>query len=168
MTFSNHMIDPKTKGIISIDPATRRSRNFPDPAANPSSTRGFTSSEARRGAASIFERNQVRTKLGNSTSSGTRGAAGKQGFGSRRNDLSSFGGRGGTVRPPPTNYGIGRSQAGIGSRNMGDRSLRREGSFGKSSGMGSGSPMGGRSFGEFRGGSGGLGSQGFSGGGSRR
>ena len=166
--FSNHMIDPKTKGIVSIDPATRRTRNFPHTAANVSSTRGFTSSGARRGAASIFERSQGQMKLGNSTSSGTRDVAGRQAFTNRNGNLSSFGGRDGTVRPPATNYGMGRSQAGIGSRNTGGSSFRREGRFGNSSGVGSGSPMGGRSFGGFHGGSGGIGSRGSSGGGSRR
>ena len=166
--FSNHVIDPRTRGVVSIDPARRGTRNLPHAAANVSSTRGFTSPEARRGAASIFERSQGRTRLGNSTSSGTRGVAGRQGFGSRSSNLSSFGGRGGTVRPPATNYGMGRSQAGFGSRNMGGSSFRRQGGFHNGSGMGSGSHMGGRSFGGFHGGGGGTGSRGFSGGGSRR
>ena len=166
--FSNHIIDPKTRGVVSIDPATRGTRNLPHTAANVSSTRGLTSPEARRGAASIFERTQGRAKLGNSTSSGTRGVAGRQAFANRNSNLSSFGERAGTVRPPATNYWMGRSQAGIGSRNIGGSSFRRQGGFRNGSGMGSGSHMGGRSFGGFHGGGGGTGSRGSSGGGSRR
>jgi hypothetical protein len=166
--FSTHIIDPKTRGVVSIDPATRGTRNLPHTAANVSSTRGLTSPGARRGAASIFERSQGRRKLGNFTSSGTRGVAGRQAFANRSSNLSSFGGRAGTVKPPATNYWMGRSQAGTDSRNMGGSSFRRQGGFGNGSGMGFGSPMGGRSFGGFHGGGGGTGSRGSSGGGSRR
>jgi len=166
--FSNHIIDPKTRGIVSINPSTRRTRNLPHAAANVSSPRGLSSPGARRGAASIFERSQGRTKPGNSTSLGTRGAAGRQTFTNRSSNLSSFGGRAGTVRPPATNYGMGRGQAGIGSRNMGSTSFRRQGGFGNGSRMGFGSSMGGRSFGGFHGGGGGTGTRGFPGSGSRR
>jgi hypothetical protein len=166
--LSNHIIDPKTRGIASIDPAARRTKNLPHPAANVSSTRGLTSTGARRGAASIFERSQGRTKVGNSTSSGARGVAGRQAFANRSGNLSSFGGRAGTVRPPATNYSTRRGQGGIGSRDMGSSSFRRQGGFGNSSGTGFGSSMGGRSFGGVHGGGSGTGSRGFSGGGSRR
>jgi hypothetical protein len=166
--FSNHAIDPRTRGVVSIDPATRRSRNSPHTAANVSSTRGFTSPEAGRGAASIFERSQGRARSGNSTSFGTRGVTGRQSFTNRNGNLSSFGGRAGTVRPPATNHGMGRSPAGMGSRNMGGSSFSRGGGFGNSRGMGSGSHMGGRSSGGFHAGGGGTGSRGFSGSGSRR
>jgi hypothetical protein len=59
-------------------------------------------------------------------------------------------------------------QAGIGSRNIGGSSFRRQGDFHNGSGMDSGSHMDGRSFGGFHGGDGGTGSRGSSGGGSRR
>jgi hypothetical protein len=166
--FSNHVIDAKTRGVVSIDPAKRGIRNLSHTGVNVSSTREFTSPEARRGAASIFDRSQGRTRPRNSTSSGTRGVAGRQVFTNRSSNLSSFGGRGGTGRPAATNYGMGRSQAGVGSRNREGSSFHREGSFGNSSRIGSGSPMGGRSFGGFHGGVFGTGSRGFSGGGSRR
>jgi hypothetical protein len=166
--FSNHIIDPKTRGVVSIDPARRGTRNLSHTAANVSSTGGLTSPEARRGAASIFERTQGRAKLGNSISSGTRGVAGRQAFSNKSSSLSNFGGRAGTVRPPATNYWMGRSQAGIGSQNIGSSSFRRQGDFGNRSGTGSSSSTGGRSFGGFHGGDGGTGSRGSSGGGSRR
>ena len=165
--ISNHFIDPKTRGVVSVNPATRGTGSLPHTVADVSPRKGLTSPQAVRGAASIFERSQGRTKFGNSISSGTRGVAGRQAFSNKSSNLSSFGGRAGTVRPPATNYWMGRSQAGIGSRNMGGSSFSRQGGFGNRSGTGSGSSTGGRSFGGSHSGGGGIWSQSSSGGGSR-
>ena len=163
--ISNHFIDPRTRRVVSIDPATRGTGKPPHTVADVSHRGGFTSPEAKRGAASIFERSHERAKPGNSISSGTRSAPARQTSPNRSSNLSSFGGRAGTVRPPATNYWMGRSQAGIVPRNMGVSPFSRQGGFGNRSGMSFGSSMGGRSFGGFH--SGGFGSKGSVGGGGR-
>jgi len=144
--ISNHFIDPRTRGVVPIDPATRGTGRLPHTFADASPGRGFTSPQAVRGAASIFERSQGPAKLGNATSSGS-------------------GGKVATARPPANNYWMGRrSQAGIVSRNMGGSPFSHWGGFGTHSGMGFGSSTNGRSFGGFHGGYS-TGSRGSSGGG---
>ncbi len=72
---SNHFINPVSKTVVRVDPVGRRTgKGFST--ANISHNRGFHSTEARRGAASIFERN--------------RGQA----FTHRDNKTSNFSGRG--------------------------------------------------------------------------
>ena len=54
--ISNHFTDPKTRTVSRVDP---RNGRMVTPAVSGSRERGFHSTEARRGAASIFERSRV-------------------------------------------------------------------------------------------------------------
>jgi hypothetical protein len=162
--LSNHFIDPRTRRVVSIDPATRGTGGLAHSFADVSSGRGFTSPQAVRGAASILERSQGQAKLGNAASSGSGGVAGRQVFSNRGSNTTMYRGKVGTARPLATNYWMGRSQAAILSRNMGGSAFSHRGGFGFHSGMGFGSSTSGRSFGGFHGGRS-TGSRGSSGGG---
>jgi hypothetical protein len=135
--ISNHFIDPKTRRVFPIDPATRGTGKPAQTLADASQRRGFASPEAKRGAESIFEHSHERAKPGNSTSSGTfRSSPVRQVPLNRSGNSSSFGGRTGTVRASATNFSMGRSQAGIVPRNMGGRFFSHQGGSGSRSGMG--------------------------------
>jgi hypothetical protein len=161
---SNHFWDSRTRRFCTIDPATRETGKLSHTVADVSCPRGFTSPEAKRGAASIAERSHERVKPGYSIPSGARGVPTRQVPPNGSSISSSFRGRTGTVRPPASNYWMGRNQAGIVPRNMGGSPFSHRGGFGNHSGMSFGSSVGGSSFRGFHGA--GFGSRGSVGGGS--
>jgi hypothetical protein len=119
VAISNHVMDPKTRRVISIDPKTRGIGKVPHTLANGSHTRGLTSPEAKRGAVSIFERSQERTKGGNSVPSTTGGGPRRQIPSHGNSSPSTLGSRVATVRPPTTTPWAGRSETGMSPRSLG-------------------------------------------------
>lgn len=60
---TNHFIDPKTHKVLKVDPKTRVIERADK--ISPSRIQRFNSTEARKGAMSIFERSQKRSRSGN-------------------------------------------------------------------------------------------------------
>jgi hypothetical protein len=56
--ITNHFIDPKTHTVLRVDPTTRTIGRTAKASLSPN--QGFNSTEARKGAASIFERSRTR------------------------------------------------------------------------------------------------------------
>ena len=165
--ISNHFTDPKTRGVVSVNPATRGTGSSPHTVGDVSPRKGLTSPQAVRGAASIFERSQGDgRKLETPSHPGLEvlleGRPSQTGVATYR----ALGGELAQEDHRQLIIGWGGARAGIGSRNMGGSSFSRQGGFDNRSGSGSGSSTGGRSSGGFHGGSG-TGSRGSSGGGSR-
>ena len=165
-TVSNHFMDHKTRGVVSIDPATRGTGRPHHTSADASQRGGFTSPEARRGAASIFEQSHERAGLGSSVPSGVRGGPSRQIPPNRSGNISAPRGQIATVRPPTMGHWSGRSQAGVVPRNMGNRSFGHQGGFGNTGMTAPRSSVPSRGGGSFKGpqGSGGSGSRGSFGG----
>jgi hypothetical protein len=65
VVFTNHLTHPISKRVVVLDPAKRASSHPFRVQRDTSSQRGFSSTEARRGAASIFERDRERVRFGN-------------------------------------------------------------------------------------------------------
>jgi len=59
--ISNHFIDPRTHTSLRVDPTTRTSGTAATHTTRGAGSRGYASSEARRGAMSIFSRSANRT-----------------------------------------------------------------------------------------------------------
>jgi hypothetical protein len=176
---SNHVINPVSKTAVRVDPVGRRTGNG-FRTANISHSRGFNTSDANKGAASIFNRGVERsrssnmtTTLGRGSSNGNIGSLGSRRqsegrvFTSSGNNAQSFTGRS-SSRSESFGRSIGPSSRSFSAPSMGSSSScanchGSSGSFGRSGG---GSSSGGFSSSHSSGGfSGGHSSGGFSGGG---
>jgi hypothetical protein len=91
--ITNHFIDPKTNKAFRVDPTTRRIGRAVNP--SPSRTQGFNSTEARRGAASIF--NQSRPKQTTTMNPTLRGPSRVQVPSNRDQSGPSMAPKGGTI-----------------------------------------------------------------------
>ncbi len=65
--FTNHVIHPVSRRVVVVDPVNRTSSHPFRVQRDISPQRGFNSPEARRGAASISERNRERARFGTTT-----------------------------------------------------------------------------------------------------
>ena len=70
---TNHFIHPISKRVVAVDPVKRASSHPFRVQSDISHQRGFNSTEARRGAASIFERNRERVRSENAMTTTNRG-----------------------------------------------------------------------------------------------
>jgi len=147
--ITNHMRDPRTGRIFTVDPARRHApRNFGG--RNTPPTRGFDSTAARNGARSILERSHGRLGSGNTSmpisgrgrnnpspaySRPGRGD-GKQVY-NKESRPSGFSGRNGNDRRPPVvDRTISRIPGETGSQGMKDRNYgRRPESTSRQNGM---------------------------------
>ncbi len=128
---SNHFFDHKTKRVSTIDPVRRGTREA-FRTADISRNRGFNSTEAKRGAASIFERSSGRgsslddrtATMGNSAGK-NHSSVGKQ----NGTSLQGSAAREGRSSNSPS-VTSGRS---FGQSSTGSRSLRSSESFGRTS-----------------------------------
>ena len=157
--ISNHILDPKTRRVFSVDPRTRNIVRSPYRGTKASYAKGSTYPQNQMRASSMLGPSQ-QVRPGNPVSSGTRSGPGRQFSFSRNSNPSTIKGRAGTVKPPTTGQWMSRSQTGMSPRSFGNPG---GGMTAPRSNM---SPDGG-SFGGFRGSSG-LGSGNFTGGGGRR
>ena len=149
---SNHVFNPVSNTVARVDPVSRRTGNG-FRTANISPSRGFNTSDANKGAASIFNRGVERSRSSNLTTT--------LGRGSNNGNIGSLG---------PRRQSEGRvfTSSGNNAQSFTDRSSSRSESFGRSFGPSS------RSFSAPSGGSssscanchGGSGSFGHGGGGS--
>lgn len=141
---TNHFFDHKTKRVFAIDPVRRRTgesfRNI-----DISHKRGFNSSEGKRGATSIFERNRERavgsgkgmnvtTDKGvgerNNVSPTSGGWSGKQSLTDRSNFTSTPMGHGeGSVRQSTPGGTVSRDQTGTVSRGSNERTFSQPGNI---------------------------------------
>ena len=129
--ITNHVIDPKTKRVVAIDPRTRSIRN--ESARDVSRGRGFSSQDAERDAGSIFMRSQERATIRNSAPS-NGGRAPKQASPSRSSDLVAPRGRSSSGGPPVNSHWM-QSQLKTGFRNMSSSLPNHQGRFGNRGGM---------------------------------
>ena len=176
---SNHFINPVSKTVVRVDPVGRRTGNG-FRTASISHSRGFNTSDANKGAASIFNRGVERsrssnmtTTLGRGSNNGNIGSLGSRRqsegrvFTSSGNNTQSFTGRS-SSRSESFGRSIGPSSRSFSATSMGSSSScanchGSSGSFGRSGG---GNSSGGFSSSHSSGGfSGGHSSGGFSGGG---
>jgi hypothetical protein len=148
--ISNHVLDPKTRRVFSVDPRTRNIVRSPDRGTRASYAKGSTYPQNQMRASSILGPSQ-QVRPGNPVSSGTI---------NRHSNPSTFKDRAGTVRPPTTGQRMSRSQTGMSPRSFGNPG------GGTTAPRSNISPDGG-SFGGFRSSSG-FGGGNFTGGGSRR
>ena len=139
---SNHFRDHRTHRVSTIDPVTRHTGRTFRSDFDPSRRRGFPSTEAKKGAASIFERSHGRLRSGNPAltrpqtgladrnriSSKPTGRAEKPIPNNRRESKTSTLGsqNGNQTRPPIIDRGMRRSPAETGSRDMGERTFSRQ------------------------------------------
>jgi len=168
VTVSNHFVDPKTRRVFPIDPKTRGIAKSP---ATDVSQTGRSASKVQTGAASILERSQERMKIRNSITAGIKTGSKTPVIAQRRSEISTFGGRAATTKPPTASHWMGKSQTEIGSRNPWGSSFSQRGGIDGGRGMTvsslPASSMNGRSSEGSHGGNG-FGGRGFSGGGGHR
>jgi hypothetical protein len=72
VVFTNHVINPVSKRVAVVDPLKRTTSNPFGVQRDISHQRGFSSAGARKGATSIFERNQERARSGNAMTTTNR------------------------------------------------------------------------------------------------
>jgi hypothetical protein len=130
---SNHFRDPRTHRVSTIDPVTRHTGRTFRGDFDPSRRRGFPSTEAKKGAASIFERGRERRGFPNvqrGTNSMLSRPGGQfefRGPDNRGNRRSAPNVRGsGPQRPSTTDRWMGRSRGEVGSRGPGERTFSRQ------------------------------------------
>ena len=155
--ISNHILDPKTRRVSSVDPRTRNIVRPPYRGTRASYAKGSTYPRTQKGTI-LDSRQQLRPR--NPVSSGTRNGPGSQFSVSRNSNPSAFNGRAATVRSPTTGQWMSRNPTEISPRSLGNAG---GGTTAPRSNM---SPDRG-SFGGFRGSSG-PGGGNFTGGGGRR
>ena len=146
--ISNHVLDPKTRRVFSVDPRTRNisAKRSPHPWTQMGTSPTWKPSQH------LKPRNPIPT--------GTKSVSGRQLSPNRNSNPSAFRGRAETVRPSTTGQWVSRGETGISPRSFGS-------SGGRTPVPRSNMSRGGGSFGEIRGGSG-LGGKNLSGGGGRR
>jgi len=169
--ITNHFIDPKTHSVSRVDPTTRTTGRTVN--ASLSRNQGFNSTEARKGATSIFNRSSERVRSANAMSGATGGrfeATAPRGTNGRTlsqgvQRQSIGGNRNFSV---PSSRGFSRPSEGFG-RSFSPSSRSFSASRGSFEGFHGGGFSGGHSFGGFSGGHsfGGF-SGGFHGGGGGR
>ncbi|HSB05069.1 MAG TPA: DUF4124 domain-containing protein [Thermodesulfobacteriota bacterium] len=156
--ISNHVHDPKTRGVFSVDPRTRNTVRSPHRGTRASYPKGSTYPQTQPKASSILEpsrkvrpRNPVSSRIGSAQSSLNRNLSPSP---------SAFKGRAETIRPPTTGQWMSRGQTGISPPHFANPSARTTAPrFTMSPGPGS--------FGGFHGSSS-LANGSFAGGGGRR
>jgi Domain of unknown function (DUF4124) len=176
---SNHFIDPTTRASLRVDPTTRTRGTVATRTSGGTGSRGFASSESRRGATSILSRSANSRALSQPSNTGRpyRGSPNAS-TGSARSFSRSFGSPSGRTSSAPSTVGRGSSggfRSGGYSENF---QGARTGSGGSSSSRSFSSPSGRTfsapststggqgSFGGYRGSSGSSSSGGYHGGGS--
>jgi len=112
--FTNHVINPISRGVVVVDPANRTSSHPFRVQRNISPQRGFNSPEARRGAASISERNRERARFGTTTNgpgnivtherSSSVPSTGSRSFGSSGSSGRAFSAPSRSFNPPSTGH----------------------------------------------------------------
>ena len=113
VTISNHVVDPKTKRIVPVDPISRRIH----PVRVASHTRGFVSPEAQRSASSIHAHSQERVKPGNPIPVRTKPNPGGPVAQNGRPNVSTAGSPAGPVRTPAPQPAMVKTPGGEGPRN---------------------------------------------------
>jgi len=162
--ISNHFVDPKTHAVSTVNPATGRVGRTVNTSLG-HTQQGFRSTEATKGATSIFNRSLERTNRSMTSSLSTTG---------RQNGMNFQQGQGRSLNAPNVTHERSFStapQAAGGSfshpsRSFGASPSFSEGSRGFSSSHSFGGSSAGHSFGDFSSGHGGFsGGHSFSGGG---
>jgi hypothetical protein len=140
--ITNHIRDPGTGRISTIDPARRVAGRLFEGKDTPH-RRGFNSTEARNGARSIFERNRDRVASGNSSiltagrglndrnpASSSSGRGTERQVYNRGSKSSGFNGRNGNYsRPPVIDRRMSRTPGETGFHSRNDRTFSRPGSM---------------------------------------
>jgi hypothetical protein len=128
---SNHAYDPAARRAVAVDPVTRTGRRGVDVRGTGSTSGGFISEDARRGAAAIVERSRERVRSGSIpaaiTNRGTSvSPSGISGSGSRRGEAVSPGRRqNDLLRGTGSEGGFERRRFEAGPNERGGRSLGR-------------------------------------------
>ena len=148
--ITNHIRDHRTGRIFTVDPARRHAGRIVGGGDTPH-RRGFSSTEARNGARSIFDRSRERVALGNTSTSmpitdrrinnrnpaysrSSRGTE-KQVY-NRESKPSGFNGRDGNYgRPPVIDRSVSRSPGETGSHGVSGRTFSRPNSMNRQNGM---------------------------------
>ena len=140
--ITNHFRDPKTRKVFAIDPVRRRDRKVFEADRQEIHTREFRSTEAKKGASSIVERNRGRLRSENPVvMRSVRGLVDKNRISSKpsgrpekpisnnrsESKTSTFDGRNGNLaRPPIIERRAGRIPPEAASRDMGERTSSRQ------------------------------------------
>jgi len=128
---SNHVYDPATRRVHTVNPVTRTGGRRFEVSGSGSPARGFASGDARRGAASIVERSRERGRSGTGAAAITnRGVSvnpsGISGSGGRREGFASPNrDQGGSLRQGGTDGGFERRRFETGRNEIGARSFSR-------------------------------------------
>ena len=164
VVVSNHVTDPMSKKVVRVDPVGRGTGKT-SKTTDISNSRGFNSTDAKRGASSIFERSRERavgsgkgmnvtTDKGvgerNNVSPKSGGGSGEQSLRDRSNFASTPTSRGeGSVRQSTPGGTVSRDQTGTVSRGSNERTFSQPGNIERRTEINSQRPfMGeGRSFG---------------------
>jgi len=137
--LSNHFVDPTTHASLRIDPRTRATAGGRRSFAGTGS-RGFSSSEARRGAGSIFNRSVSSGTSSQSVATGRQYRSSQRSPGSSRSfsgrTYNAPSGRSFSARGGRSYYSGSRSSGSSGSSRSGGSSGSSGGSHGGSSGGG--------------------------------
>jgi hypothetical protein len=141
--ISNHFVDPTTRASLRVDPTTRTRGTAATRTSGGTGSRGFASSEARKGAASIFSRSANGRALSQPSNTG------RQYRGSQNPSTGSARSSGRSFRSPSTRTSSAPSSGGRGSfggfrsgGNSGNFQGARTGSGGSSSNRSFSSPSG--------------------------
>ena len=117
--ISNHIHEPKTRRVFSVDPRTRNIVRPPYRGTRASYVKGSTYPRTQMRASSILEPSrQVRPRT--PVSSGVGSSPGRPFSFKRNSNPSTFKGGAETDRPPTTGQWMSRSQTGIGPRSFGN------------------------------------------------
>ncbi len=146
-TISNHVLDPKTGRVFSVDSRTRNIVRPPYRETRTSYVKGSTSPQNQRKASSMPGTSR-QVGVRSPVSSGTGSSPGRQPSLSRNSDFSTLKGRAETVSPPTAGQMSPRSSGNPGSGTSAPRSTLSSkrgplGGFRGSSGLGSGTFKGG-------------------------
>jgi hypothetical protein len=146
--ITNHIRDPRTGRIFTVDPAKRHAGRTFEGKGTPH-MRGFNSTEAKNSARSIFERSRERGALGNTTTpikdgglnnrnpAYTRsGRSTEKQVYNRESKPSGFNGRNSDYgRPPVVDRRMSRPTGETGSHGMNDRAFNRPDSMNRQKGI---------------------------------
>ena len=144
VVVSNHVTDPMSKKVVRVDPVGRGTGKT-SKTTDISNSRGFNSTDAKRGASSIFERSRERavgsgkgmnvtTDKGvgerNNVSPKSGGGSGEQSLRDRSNFASTPTSRGeGSVRQSTPGGTVSRDQTGTVSRGSNERTFSQPGNI---------------------------------------
>jgi len=116
--ISNHVLDPKTRRVFSVDPRTRNLVRSPYRGTKASYAEGSAYPHSQMKTSTIVD--SSRQMRPGSVSSGNRSGPKRQFSFNRNSNPSSFRGRAETIRPPAASQWMSRGQTGISPRGFGN------------------------------------------------